>query len=191
MSQSMLLKRLLRSWVAPSTALWVCSALGCASGSAEYSGELPSPDGEQFVNEVYPMLLRDCAHVGCHGMSERYFQVFGPGRVRMTPDELEFGDPLNYAEVKHSYERAISMLASSAVVEDSLLLRKPLESQAGGQGHKGVDDLGRNVFSAKNDPGYMTLLSWAKSKGSAPTQAQVDAIIEAANSGALDEEATP
>jgi hypothetical protein len=184
MSQSMFFNRLLRSLSAPGAALWVLSALGCGSGSAEYSGQLPSPDGEQFVNEVYPLLLRDCAHVGCHGVSERFFQIYGPGRVRMR-EGTEFGDPVSLEEVTHSYQRAISMLASSEVAEDSLLLRKPLEAQAGGQGHKGVDDLGRNVFGSKNDPGWMTLRSWAKSKGSAPTQAQVDAVIAAANAGEL------
>ncbi|MEY4577502.1 MAG: hypothetical protein RL701_2205, partial [Pseudomonadota bacterium] len=32
----------------------------CAS-NPELAGALPTPDGEQFVHEVYPLLLRDCA----------------------------------------------------------------------------------------------------------------------------------
>lgn len=184
MSQSMVFDRLMRC----SGLLWVLSALGCASGSNEYSGPLPTPDGELFVNEVYPMLLRDCAYVGCHGVQERFFQIYGPGRVRMDPEMSVFSDPLTYDEVAYTYTRAIGMLASSENVEDTLLLRKPLEAQAGGQGHKGVDDLGRNIFPSKQDPGWQTLLKWAQSEGSPPTEAQVDAIIERANAGELDEE---
>lgn len=187
----MFLHPLLRPSTASAALLWVLCTCGCASGSSEYSGPLPSPDGARFVNDVYPMLLRDCAYVGCHGMQERFFQVYGPGRVRMRPDDTEPGDPLTLEEVTHSYERAVSMIASSEVVEDSLLIRKPLEAQAGGQGHKGVDDLGRNVFASQDDPGWKTLLQWAKSEGSAPTQAQVDAIVAAAEAGELDAEASP
>src|SRR6185312_9791615 len=99
--------------------VWVLFALGCASGGKEYSGPLPSPDGEQFVKQVYPLLLRDCAHVGCHGMPERFFQLYGPGRARIpraemsasTAADLEFTDPLSYDEVLHSYRRAVDMLA--------------------------------------------------------------------------------
>jgi len=177
--------------------VWVLFALGCASGGKEYSGPLPSPDGEQFVKQVYPLLLRDCAHVGCHGMPERFFQLYGPGRARIpraemsasTAADLEFTDPLSYDEVLHSYRRAVDMLATAENVEETLLLQKPLEAQAGGQGHKGVDDLGRNVFASKQDPSWQILLSWAKSKGSPPTAEQVSALAEAAANGELDPEA--
>jgi hypothetical protein len=167
--------------------LLALSALCCASGK-EFSGPSPSPDGEQFVKDVYPMLLRDCAHASCHGMPERFFQLYGPGRIRMpvaqlsaaTRVELDSGDPANIDELRHSYERALSMLATSENIEDTLLLRKPLETQAGGQGHKGVDDLGRNVFASKRDPGWLLLRAWAMSKGNPPTAAQVSALNEAA-----------
>ena len=172
--------------------MWVPFALACASGK-EFSGPLPSPDGEQFVKQVYPLLLRDCAHVGCHGLPERFFQLYGPGRARMplaemnpaTRAEVKYTDPANFDEVMHSYQRTLSMLATAEQVEDSLLLRKPLEAQAGGQGHKGVDDLGRNVFVSKQDPGWQLLLAWAKTRGAPPTQAQVTAINAAAAAGEL------
>jgi hypothetical protein len=187
------LNRLVRSVAGPAALLWVAFAIACASGK-EFSGPLPSPDGEQFVNEVYPLLLRDCAHVGCHGLPERFFQLYGPGRARIpmeqmnpaTRVELDYTDPANFDEVLHSYQRTLSMIASSELVEDSLLLRKPLEAQAGGQGHKGVDDLGRNVFASKQDAGWQLLLAWSKTKGSPPTVAQVNALNAAAMEGALD-----
>jgi hypothetical protein len=74
------------------------------------------------------------------------------------------------------------MLASAARVEDSLLLQKPLEPEAGGQGHKGVDDLGRNVFASKRDDGWRLLLDWAKSRGGTPSATQVSAWNAAASS---------
>jgi hypothetical protein len=129
-------------------------------------------------------------------MPERFFQLYGPGRARMPAQEmspamrveLDYTDPANLDEVLHAYQRARSMLATSELVEDSLLLRKPLEAQAGGQGHKGVDDLGRNVFASKRASGWQLLLAWSESKGSPPTLAQVTAINEAAGAGELNPE---
>jgi hypothetical protein len=185
--------RVVRCVAGAAALLWAPFVLSCAGGK-EYSGPLPNPDGEQFVNEVYPLLLRDCAHVGCHGMPERFFQLYGPGRARIPVDqmnpatrvELDYTDPAHFDEVLHSYQRTLSMLATSELVEDSLLLRKPLEARAGGQGHKGVDDLGRNVFASKQDPSWQLLRAWSKSTGSPPTLEQVNALVEAAMEGQLD-----
>src|SRR5262245_46074091 len=121
----------------------LCDALvlgaGCASDASEWSGPLPTPDGAQFVQAVYPLMLRDCAFSSCHGAPERFFHVLGPGRSRLLPTTLP-DDPMNLDEVLYSYERARSMLATGSSIEQSLLLRKPLEAAAGGQGHMGIDD---------------------------------------------------
>jgi len=154
------------------------AAPACATGE-EFSGPLPSPDGARFVTDVYPLLLRDCGFVGCHGMPERFFRIVGPGRARLDP-ATKPDDPATLPEVLQTYQRALSMLASSKNVEDSLLLRKPLELGAGGQGHKGVDDLGRNAFPSVTDPGFVLLRAWASSRGTPPTAAQVDAAVAAA-----------
>lgn len=191
----------LRSFAGPIALLWTAGLLSCASGK-EFSGPFPTPDGAQFVNEVYPLLLRDCAHVGCHGVQERFFQVYGPGRARIPIEQMEpatrvaldYTDPASFDEVLHSYKRSVSMIASAELVEDSLLLRKPLEAQAGGQGHKGVDDLGRNVFASKQEPGWQLLLAWSQSRGLPPTLEQVNALNQAALDGELDppgDEAAP
>jgi len=166
---------------------WMCCALllpGCGSGQ-ELSGPLPAPDGQRFVDEVYPLLLRDCAFVTCHGAAERFFQVFGPGRARLDPRLTKPADPVTLQEVLHSYERARSMLASSDELEQSLLLSKPLEPAAGGQGHKGVDDFGRDVFRTSSDPGYVLLVRWASSRGVPPTAAQVQAASDAATAAEM------
>jgi hypothetical protein len=138
---------------------------------------LPSPDGALFVQEIYPLLLRDCAFSTCHGAEARFFQVFGPGRSRLDPAATKPDDPITLPEVLHSYDRARSMLATGAQLERSMLLSKSLELAAGGQGHKGVDDFGRNVFTSARDPGYVQLVAWARSTGLPPTAAQVDAIL--------------
>lgn len=121
------------------------------------------PDAASFETTAYPVLLRDCAFPACHASNARFFQVYGPGRVRLDPMPMEdVYAAAKPAELQLSYERARSMLSSSKV-EDSLLLRKPLEASAGGAAHKGADALGRNVYRSKQDAGYQTLLQWAAS----------------------------
>jgi hypothetical protein len=156
----------------------------CSGSDAEYTGALPQPDGALFVHTVYPILLRDCAFSNCHGMNERFLQVYGPGRIRLDAMHTKPDDPMTLPEVLHSYDRARSMLATDSVLERSLLLGKPLEPEAGGQGHKGVDDFGRNVFVSTQDPAYLQLLAWARSTGLPPTAAMVDAATAAAMSAA-------
>lgn len=157
----------------------------CASGGGEWSGPPPTPDGELFVNQVYPLLLRDCAFSTCHGMNERFFQVFGPGRARLDPMATKPDDPATLPEVLHSYDRARSMLATATPIDQALLLRKPLEIGAGGQGHKGVDDYGRNVYATQADPGYALLARWAHTHGLPPSAAQVAALSADADTPTL------
>lgn len=161
--------------------LFVASNLpGCADDPAALStGELPAPSGALFAAEVYPVLLRDCAFSACHGASERFLHLVGPGRTRLEattkPD-----DPVTLAEVVHSYDRCRSMLAGSRDVQRTLLLGKPLAIESGGQGHHGVDDFGRNLYATTRDPRYALLVRWASSRGLPPTAADVDALAAAA-----------
>jgi hypothetical protein len=85
-----------------------------------------------------------------------------------------------YEEVLFSYERARSMLATGETATRSLLLMKPLEFSAGGQGHRGADDYGRNVYRSKHDPGIQALLRWAYSTGLPPSEADVAAANDRA-----------
>jgi hypothetical protein len=161
--------------------LVLCSGLFAACGQGhEFSGPLPAPDGQAFVHDVYPILMRDCAFGACHGAPDRFFRIYGPGRVRLDPLASKPDDPLTLPEILYSYDRARSMLATADQVQHALLLSKPLEPAAGGQGHKGVDELGRNVFASVRDPSYGVLAGWARSTGSPPTAAQVEAANVAA-----------
>jgi hypothetical protein len=137
----------------------VASLAGCADKG--WNGELPNVDQQQFAMTVYPILMRDCAFNDCHGGTHRFFQVFGPGRVRLDP-MTDSEMPATPQELQVSYERARSMLVSEASLSHSLLLTKPLAIKAGGSGHRGVDAYGRNVYQSKDDPGYQAILQWAQ-----------------------------
>jgi hypothetical protein len=145
----------------PWTQAVLCAALllGCADGEA-FTGPEPAGDPAEFEASVYPVLLRDCAFSECHGSRHRFFQVYGPGRVRLDPASAST-DPATPAEISFSYQRALAMLATDARATRSLLLRKPLEPNAGGQGHAGLDTLGRNVYQSPFDPAYAAIEAFA------------------------------
>jgi hypothetical protein len=117
-----------------------------------------SSDGLGFTQEVMPVLLRDCGFPDCHGTSDRFFQIYGPGRSRLDPLTPAFKLQTG-AELELSYNMVLSMIDAERPGR-SLLLRKPLAREAGGAGHLGVDRYGRDVYRTVNDPGYRTLALW-------------------------------
>jgi hypothetical protein len=122
-----------------------------------------------FTNEVMPVLLRDCGFQACHGSSERFFRVWGPGRTRYEPNlmvckKTGMNPPCNYDDVT-PLERDFSMQFARSMVDlddpsDSLLLRKPLAVERGGADHEGVDKYGRNVYRTPDDEGYRVISRW-------------------------------
>jgi hypothetical protein len=125
----------------------------------------------QFSEEVMPVLLRDCGFHTCHGSAERFYRVWGPGRLRLNPMTRAF-DPLTGPELEASYNMAVSMI-NPGDPKLSLLLRKPLAREAGGSTHGGADPLGRNVYRVPTDPGYAALQRWVDSiVGAAPVAPQ-------------------
>jgi hypothetical protein len=134
---------------------------GCES--EKWSGAVPGGDAaslQAFQATVYPVLMRDCSFNACHGAPHRFFQVFGPGRTRIGLDPKS-EDPATMAEIQTSYARAVAMLITDGPVTRSLLLSKPLEGRAGGVGHRGADNFGRNVYQTTMDPNYLALYTWA------------------------------
>lgn len=60
-------------------------AASSSCSSAELSANPPERSLARFENDgVYTVLLRDCGYPACHGSNRRLFQVFGPGRSRLT-----------------------------------------------------------------------------------------------------------
>lgn len=115
-------------------------------------------DRATFDAVVWPILVRDCGFTECHGSSQRFFQVLGPGHARLDP-AMRMTEPVTAAELQLSYDRARSMV-DAREPERSLLLTKPLDVSAGGAGHEGVDRFGLDVYRSAADPSYQALRSW-------------------------------
>jgi hypothetical protein len=115
----------------------------------------------QFTEEVMPVLLRDCGFQTCHGSTDRFYRVWGPGRTRLDPATRAF-DPLTGSELEANYNMSVSMI-NPGDPKLSLLLRKPLAREVGGSTHGGADPLGRNVYRVPTDPGYAALQRWVDS----------------------------
>jgi hypothetical protein len=155
----------------------VLPAAGC--GGEPPTAEPPPVDAIAFERDVYPVLLADCGYPACHGDVGRFYRVWGPGRTRLDRRTATY-DPPTAAEVAASLDRARSMLAGAARPEDALLVRKPLEVNAGGAAHQGRDALGRDVYGSRDAPGWRTIAAWAgvrletTADGSVPLDARPD-----------------
>jgi hypothetical protein len=138
-----------------------CLATACVAPAPESNP--PPVDECAFELEVYPVLARDCGFPACHGSDERGLQVFAPGRTRLDPmtPQLEAATP---EEIALAFDRARSFLGGARSVEESLLLRKPLAIDAGGAGHMGRDEAGRDVYQSTEAPGWMTIAAWARGR---------------------------
>lgn len=139
-------------------ALPLLAACAAACASTEEGSALAAPDRAVFDAQVWPILVRDCGFSACHGGEPRFFLVYGPGHERLDPT-MRVSAEVTPAELQLSYDRARSMID----VDDprnSLLLRKPLEVAAGGSGHEGTDEFGRDVYRSVNDPSFQILVRW-------------------------------
>lgn len=144
------------------TSLFTAMLLGCVEG--EHDLVVAERDRATFDAVVWPILVRDCGFSECHGSSERFFRVLGPGHMRLDP-AMRLTEPVTAAELALSYDRARSMV-NAREPERSLLLMKPLDVSAGGVGHEGVDRFGLDVYQSTADPNYRALHAWVV--GTAP-----------------------
>ncbi len=110
-----------------------------------------SEDFDTFVNEVNPMLVKNCAAGNCHG---------SPANALY----LTCGD--SDEQVRWNYFAAGDYVASNS--QNSEILRRGLAPEQGGTYHEGG-----TVFANVDDPNYETLKSWAELKGG-PTNVPVD-----------------
>lgn len=148
--------------VVGSRACWASlTLLGLAAcGAIEEPSQIPDADPLVFREEIYPILLDDCAFPACHGNGDRFLAVYGPGRTRQSPETLPY-DPPTPEELAFSFTRARSMLLSEEGVRQSPFLRKPLAVAAGGAGHEGDDPWGQAIFASKDDPRFQAMFFWA------------------------------
>jgi hypothetical protein len=140
-------------------ALSIACGVSCGDPSGQFA--ITSPDLSIFETQVMPILARDCSFHACHGARQRFFQVLGPGRPRLSPLTPD-ADPLTPDELLFNYDRARSMIDRDDPARSPLFL-KPLEAVAGGAGHEGTDLFGRNVYQSKLDPAFLVLQNWVMS----------------------------
>jgi hypothetical protein len=147
-----------------------CALLAAACAEAPPEAPLARREFQTFQREVYPVLLRDCGFPACHGAPERFFRVWGPGRVRL-PGELKTPEAFDLPsanELSASRALALSMIDEREPLR-SPLLRKPLAVQAGGSGHLGADKYGRDVYRTPEDEGLLVITKWVVSAPPAQT----------------------
>lgn len=141
------------------SAPWVVllGLFGCADTGGK--GQVAKqPYDSTFQYGVYPVLLRDCAFPTCHGSSDRFFRVYGPGRARLDSDEEALAIA-TLVEQGGAHSSALSMIDVNNPAA-SPLLQKPLAVAAGGAAHGGVDGYDRDVYRTTQDDGYRVLLRW-------------------------------
>lgn len=135
------------------------------AGCEDVGGQAPLASapfsGFNGPGNAYEVLLRDCGFPECHGSSERFFRVYGPGRTRLRSgmrliSALEQPD---IDEVYQTYDSALAMVDPDDPAA-SPLLRKPLSVAAGGAGHQGTDRYGRDVYRSRQDEGYRILAAF-------------------------------
>jgi hypothetical protein len=133
----------------------------CQSGLTDDAPLPKELDEAYFRCNVQPVLTKSCSMFACHGTPDRYFRLYGRNRLRYgIADESKRNSFLNAAERKLNYDAARAYIDLN-VVDNSLLLKKPLEQDAGGYYH-GATKLGTsNVFAHIDDTEYKILVKWA------------------------------
>ncbi len=139
----------------------VALALGASACSdLETERTLPPLDETHYRCAVEPVLARDCSYFACHGSAERPLRLYAPGRLRLDVPPVYVLDPLTEPERAANLASVLG-LAAGEDLEDSLLLLKPLDSDAGGYFHVGKSMFGGgDVFATKSAPGYLAIEAW-------------------------------
>jgi hypothetical protein len=134
--------------------------------------ELPALDFAMFRCEVQPVLVKQCSAPACHGTPRRYYRLFARNRLRYGVDPFDRADPLSEFEVLANYDATRALVAGLETPGDSMLVRKPLEAQAGGYYHGAIETFtnapGRNVFSSASDLEYRRIATWAAGETADP-----------------------
>jgi hypothetical protein len=133
--------------------LAMLALLGFVCASPPPPTQVPVLDYDCFVTE----LLASCGFSNCHGAADRPMRLFSPAGNRLRPNLPT--TELTEEEHLANYHRVRGYAApTSAELPD--LLRKPLQTEAGGSGHDGEDAFGRNVYASKEDPRWQLVSSW-------------------------------
>jgi hypothetical protein len=126
-------------------------------------------DRPYFNCKVQPVLTKYCAQQACHGDAKRYFRLYARNRLRDDADEAQRNAFMRPEERAHNYEAARAFVDLQRP-DRSLLLRKPIEPDAGGYFHRGATLYGGdNVFPDPTDPDYQIIAQWIDGATESPT----------------------
>jgi hypothetical protein len=110
-----------------------------------------SPDFDDFLNNVNPVLSQNCAAGNCHGSpANSLYLTCGGSTEQQRWNYFAAGDYV------------------SADPGSSEILRRTLSPTQGGTFHEGG-----TIFETTNDPGYQAIFNWAQGKGG-PTNLPAD-----------------
>jgi hypothetical protein len=125
----------------------------------------PALDFAMFRCDVQPVLVKQCSAPACHGTPLRYYRLFARNRLRYGIDPLDRADPLSEFEVMANYDATRALVSGLDTPNDSMLVRKPLEPEAGGYYHGATETFlrrpGYNVFTSVSDEEYQVIARWA------------------------------
>lgn len=138
-----------------------CVLLLLAGCRADLSDPAPLPalDEPYFRCRVQPVLTRSCSAFACHGDGRRFFRVFARNRLRLGGTEAERNAFLRADERAYNFDSARAVV-NAADPSQSLLLRKPLETTAGGYYHGATLRGTSDVFAGEDDPDFKVLSAW-------------------------------
>ncbi len=166
-------------------AIACCIAVGCQQETdvPQLSATAVSLDAhetdsfEQFRATVVPVLEASCA-LKCHGVSSKEFEQFSTSSDHAGffyfPFDLKTGRiPTDHASMvaafhvtrgvstddDHGHSSGPTRIDYGEAPPFSHLIRAPLAVSLGGTPHRGLD-----VFSSKDDPGYVALLEWVETE---------------------------
>ncbi len=142
-------------------ALGAIAAPACTSGLTDPLPQV-ALDEAFFRCHVQPILSKECATFACHGNADRAFRLYARNRLRYgNADETQRNSKLNDAERQLNFDAARAFV-DVGNRDDSFLLMKPLEADAGGYYH-GATKIGTtNVFASTSSMEWQTIAQWVK-----------------------------
>ncbi len=136
--------------------LWAIAGCTEISGGPA-PGAIPVLDEVKFRCRVEPVLVRDCSYLACHGNSGFPLRIYSVGKLRAGDSSTLASRtaPITDAEHHANFLSAAAFAFGDVAPDDSLLLRKPMPSEAGGYEHKGGA-----TFTGPDDPRAVEIRRW-------------------------------
>lgn len=107
---------------------------------------------------------------GCHGDPDRYYTLYGRNRLRIDEEDESLRNAFLTEQERATNFAATRVLTDPDHPEDSVLLRKALDQEAGGWYHRGAVIFGQgDVFLDPDEPDYQVILSWISGEKEDPT----------------------